>query len=630
MYKLSIPLSMNTINDQSIWQYIDIAKQCKAERIFICGYGHFYETDSTLYTSPQTLKKYISIFRENGFEVGVWVTAFGHGVALSHETDLPPAKYTQIQGINGEVGHLANCPLDPAFIEAYAEGIKRVAALSPDLIMLDDDFRMNGRKGYHFGCFCHRHLEEYYRRLGERPTRDQLESLILSGGKNKYRSTYLALTGEVLLNFAKTLRDAVDSVDAHIRLGVCGINENWDFCGSDLIELSKAFAGNTPPFARITGAPYWRDNTIHVIEASRQQFAWGKHSGIEFFTEGDVYPRPRYNVPSKLLELFDLTLLADGNVDGQLSYMLDYSYRPEYEMGYVERYLRNEPLRNNIKRLFDGKKTTGVYVFNQYRKAENLEIPKDLGNAKAYDKMLHGVVPPSRAIISGNSIPTTFEMSEYPVFAVGENAKYLDRKALKNGAILDARAAEILKSRGIDVGLISSAHEDRQQEHFIEPNETVIGISTNGQTTLVCDGRATVYSRYLPDNATASYTYENDNGERFYVLGYDWLYATENVNYMNNYHRQSDLIRAVEWLCGKKLPAIAKKNPRLYILASKDENAMSVLLSNVFLDDVFDCTVQLDKTYSEIEFVNCEGVLERDKVVISSIAPYGVAAFMVK
>lgn len=628
MYKLSVPISMNTLNDKSIFEYIELAQKCKADRIFICGQKNFYEKDSEVFTKHEVLKKNISIFRENGFEVGVWVTGFGHGAPLSHQTDATESPYTQIEGINGEVGRYANCPLDQNFVEAYAEGIKRIAELKPDIIMIDDDFRMNGRQGYYFGCFCPRHMKEYYKRLGEKPPREQLESLMFTGGKNKYRSAYFELSGEVLLNFAKTMRAAVDSVDPTIRLGSCGTNENWDFCGTDMIELAKAFAGDTAPFARICGAPYWRENIIHVIEASRQQFAWAKDTGVELFAEGDTYPRPRYNVPSKLLELFDLTLYADGTSDGQLAYVFDYTYRPEYEVGYVDRYVRNEPIRNATKEIFEGKKAVGVEVFNSYHKVENFVLSKKID--KIANKLVHAVVPPSRTLICGNSIPTAFEECGYPVLVIGENARYIEREKLKNGAILDTTAAEILKARGVDVGLVSAVKKNYSQEYFVASDETVIGISTYGQNAIECDSRAIVHSRYLPDNVTASYTYENGEGERFYVLGYDHFLSTENVNYMNNYHRQSDLVRASEWLCGKKLPAVAFKHPRLYILASKNEEGMAVSLSNVFLDDIYDCEIQLDKEYSEIKFVNCSGKLVNDKVYISWIPPYGFAAFEVK
>ncbi|MBQ8742896.1 MAG: hypothetical protein IJZ03_05965, partial [Clostridia bacterium] len=68
----------------------------------------------------------------------------------------------------------------------------------------------------------------------------------------------------------------------------------------------------------------------------------------------------------------------------------------------------------------------------------------------------------------------------------------------------------------------------------------------------------------------------------------------------------------------------------LYILSSKDNERMSVLLINHFMDEVFDPVVELDKSYSEIRFVNCSGRLEGDKVYLDTVPAYGVAAFEIK
>ena len=56
---------------------------------------------------------------------------------------------------------------------------------------------------------------------------------------------------------------------------------------------------------------------------------------------------------------------------------------------------------------------------------------------------------------------------------------------------------------------------------------------------------------------------------------------------------------------------------------------MSVSLSNVHLDDVFDAEIRLDRAYREIRFLNCSGKLDGDRVTIDHIPPYGFAAFEV-
>ena len=62
--------------------------------------------------------------------------------------------------------------------------------------------------------------------------------------------------------------------------------------------VSKAFAGDTAPFLRTIGAAYHSTQVSMAVETTRAQAFWCKGTGIELFTEGDVYPRPRYTVPA--------------------------------------------------------------------------------------------------------------------------------------------------------------------------------------------------------------------------------------------------------------------------------------------------------------------------------------------
>ena len=80
----------------------------------------------------------------------------------------------------------------------------------------------------------------------------------------------------------------------------------------------------------------------------------------------------------------------------------------------------------------------------------------------------------------------------------------------------------------------------------------------------------------------------------------------------------------------RKLPAVCGKNPNLYLLAAKNEKAMSVLIINAFMDEVENPVIVLDKEYGKIKFVNCSGRLKENKIYLSEIPSYGFAAFEVE
>lgn len=193
MHKIAIPISMSQVNENTLPIYLEHLRRCKAQRVFLCGIGNIYMKTGRNHTDPESIRKAIRYFRDAGLEVGVWVPSFGNGHALSPIQGVTDdsVKYTQITGIHGESReNLSACPLDKRFVWDYCNGIQSVAELGPDIIMLDDDFRLNIRIKVHFACFCDLHLKEYYKRIGEVVPRQKLEQLILTGGKTNTAQSF--------------------------------------------------------------------------------------------------------------------------------------------------------------------------------------------------------------------------------------------------------------------------------------------------------------------------------------------------------------------------------------------------------------------------------------------------------
>lgn len=637
MYKISVPISIESISDahieEDLQKYTDYFRKGEVERIFIAIMAMAYEERAKEYLESEKLKYVVEYFKAEKFEVGIWFNGFGHGGALMHDTD-PNAKkgtYQKLTGVMGDTVEHGYCPLDKDFENSYLEHIKRIAKLSPDIIMIDDDFRLNMRGNY-FACFCPEHLKRYYELVGEEIPRDKIEQFIFCGGRNKYRDAYLELARKTLVDLASNIRKAIDEVDPHIRAGVCLVPCVWDFEGTDAIELAKVFAGETKPFTRNFGAPYHdKYCVIDAIEVERMQFNWIKQSGedIEVFSEGDVYPRPRYNVPSKSLELFDIAILCDGQGDGILKYMFPYEMNVSYETGYIDRHLSGMETKKQIKALFDGKESCGVRVYGAMHKIRDFVMPDTL-EYRIVDKLQVIYKTYTSAILSRNGIPTCYTDSEYPVMVCGESARHISLYELSHGAILDSAAARILTERGVDVGLCDvQLYYGARGELYLEANEVIADVSGCRLAKLKCNENAVVHSRILSDNLPGMYTYENNDGVRFFVIACDIQFSSENSNYFVNYYRQKAVADCIQWVAGKRLPALCLKEPNLYVMTAKGDNKMSVLMMNVFMDDIEKVTFTLDKEYSAVRFVNCSGRLDKDKIYIDFIGAYGFAAFEV-
>jgi len=635
MYKYSVPIMLHTINDENRYQIAQNLKECGIERLFLCPHVYLFEKSEIDYADA---KSKIEFFKSQGLEVGIWVSSFGHGCALTHENGTSEVvdNITRLEGIDNITSEFSACPFDDAVVEVFSDRIKKIAETGPDLIMFDDDYRLNIRN-YKMGCACHLHLEEYYKRIGEVIPKEKLEAKIFSGNKNKYRTEWLKLMGETLVGFAKKMREAVDSVNSNIRLGVCGCFDTWDYEGTDCIEITKALAGNTKPFLRTFGAPYHSAKISEAVEATRAQAFWCKNSGVEIFSEGDVYPRPRYIVPSRQLELFDLTLIAAGGMDGALKYMYDYVQPFGYETGYTDRHIKNAPLRECLHEIFDDKKTVGIRVVDVLKKTENWHLPEEENiGYESFLVMAFQINKNAKTLLTDNAIPTTYEGDALPVFVMGENAWYVGDEELNNGAILDSAAAEILTQRGFDVGLINSEKTDASSEEYLKEKDTITLLSKIQLSKIECNKKAIVETVLKPNNTVGSYRYENDKGQRFFVLACDLMHSkyddNRNSTYLSNYYRKSQLVSAIEYVSRKKMAAkTVSKSPYLYMLASENkvQTELSVGIANPFIDDAFDVIVELGKKYSSVKFINCEGEFNGDSVKIKYIEPYGFAAFEV-
>ena len=365
-YTVSVPLVRFAEHYE---ENIREVKRLGASRVFLCP-GQGFGTEAENERDYEALTRAIPIYRAAGLEVGIWISTIGHGG--THPVPYPAEPeggFTRLVGLKGQIcAEDSFCPLDPSFSGAVCRHIGRLAETGPDLIMIDDDYRLGTRGGC--GCICDRHMAELRRRLGEDIAPEDVLTKAFTGGPNRYRDTFYHLMGDTLRNFARQMRAAVDRVNPDIRFGACSCITVWDGDGVDSIELAHIMAGKTKPFLRQIGAPYWpaarwskpADRLAYVIELERMQSHWCEAQGIEVLAEGDVYPRPRYMVPSAYLELFDTALRADNRLDGILKYGVDYNARPLCETGYADRAARNRTVAAEIHRRFAGKSDAGIGV----------------------------------------------------------------------------------------------------------------------------------------------------------------------------------------------------------------------------------------------------------------------------
>ena len=620
MYKLSVPFLPEQIENYGVEPFIDNLKKIGADYVFL-GLG-------TLIVDPQKHEKLISLLNEYvprlqsaGFKVGLWIWAF----MIPEENN-----YTHITSPNGKVSAEEVCPSDEEFCSFAYERIRALAGTKPDMIMFDDDFRY-GFIDCGLGCTCKNHRKYMSEVLGEEIPEKDLGRLIFGGGRNKYRSAYLKANGYYFRRFAKLSRDAVDSVDSNIRLGPCACMSTWDFDGVSAAELSRIMAGNTKPFLRLIGAPYWSylrgwgNRLQDVIELERMESSWCDDD-IELLAEGDCYPRPRFTCSANQLEGFDMALRASGCLDGIHKYVFDYLADPDYEPGYVRKHLENVPLYNAIDRCFDGKTPVGVRVWEHMTKFEDMRVPYYYDGK---DDVQNAFFSPAARMLAAHAIPSVYDGLGTVGIAFGENAKYLEPSALDGGLILDVTAAQILEDSGVDVGLASVGDAfNSPREYFVEKKRYVHAFNCPARKISVKHG-VKVESKFFDgeNEYVGSYSYENKKGQKFLVFAFEGYNMSEHA--FKQYARGEQIVNAIAEM-GKRLPAQMLGNPDCYMLCKDGQDSRAVFIGNFFSDECMNTTVTLDGEYKTVEFINCTGKLKGNLVMIDRINPYDSVGFEVK
>ncbi len=633
MYKLTVPVYSDYpyFNAEDALQEL---QRCRAERVALI----LQRNMDYAFSSPESLKKlaeHIGFFKDNGFEVLVWV-----GETIGHSSDIEsaPTRYQNIHAFsNGRSKAL--CPLDKNFQRDLAGWMQDIAKAGADIILLDDDYRTDVKPDNALGCACPLHIERLEKELGEKLSADTLWKQILDGGNNKYRNAWRKVQKDSMIELSMLLRAAVNEVSPHVRLGFCACL-GWDTTGADLGDIARALAGDTTPLIRLSGAPYWPRPLGECIEFERWQNALYKEQGMEIISEGDTYPRPRFVTSAARLECFDTALRADGTNDGILKYMIDYIGSVAYETGYIDAHQKHQSLYEQIDTMFSGKTASGVRLCNDPDGFTDAHL--DVTDPNVLYRLAGNMYFASTKAAIQCSLPTAYEGDGVRV-VFGENARHIALNELDNGCILDIPAARILLERGVDVGiseikeisLPSSSCADVVFEYYIEQNERAV---MDGNVTLydvIKKEGAKVLTQLVrgKNNFDGAFTYENAASQRFLVFPFAADKAARAHGYFAAYTRRRQLLKELAWLGNPLLAYVEGNYPYHYSMVKEDEKEIAVGIWNLFEDKMEDVSILINEPFDtkQVAFVNCEGYAEGQRVYLKSkIYPYEFAGVLVK
>ncbi len=365
----------------------------------------------------------------------------GHGFAL----EVPHPFQPMVSRIDGREDWMKNivCPLDENFRKYIRECVVRVAKLKPAAIMVDDDFRVMGGRN---GCVCPLHLAKLKSEYGYDLTRSQLKKHLSGDSETdkKISAAAMKIDGESLVELAKIIRDAINSVDPSIPCMMCGSPDDMMHDG----DIARALAAKgQPSVLRIGNARYYNPKYRDLYRTARQlvvQNAAAKPDRV--FAEIDTYPRNRYFTSARTLHAGLVVSILEGASGAKYWPNRFVDYEPKSGAVYKKILAENRGMYDELLRCFRRSKCAGLTEvvapsFTTLRVGERIKMD----DASFWDSII-GVMglPVSYAEIS---------KLDRPAFLRGSTAKRLSdselEKILSLGCVLDGDAALEIQNRGL-------------------------------------------------------------------------------------------------------------------------------------------------------------------------------------
>jgi hypothetical protein len=231
---------------------------------------------------------------------------------------------------DGKAASLCVCPLDEHWRAYIARIYARYAALSPDTVWVEDDFRYHNHDPLHWGgCFCEEHMRRFSARLGRTISRAEFVSgLLASGEPSPYRQIWLDECRAGLEGAACAIETAVHAVDPDVKIGLMSsVPYLHSAEGRDWKALLSALSGKQNlPVSRIHLPAYqelvpWKYlQAFHMVSyvnrallapetlvyPELENYPYSRFSKSRAFTRFQLLSSLALNLSGMTIDLFDL------------------------------------------------------------------------------------------------------------------------------------------------------------------------------------------------------------------------------------------------------------------------------------------------------------------------------------
>jgi hypothetical protein len=159
---------------------------------------------------------------------------------------------------NGETSPGSPCPEDPIYRQEMAKMLRAWAGTRPDILWIDDDFRLHNHSTDGMYCYCPLHLKKFAARVGREYTREEILAAVLQpGAPSDFRRQWLDFLGDCMAEFARWISDNIhsQSPETRVALMISGTDIH-SLEGRDWKKVLGNFAGKFKPLVRPTFGLY--------------------------------------------------------------------------------------------------------------------------------------------------------------------------------------------------------------------------------------------------------------------------------------------------------------------------------------------------------------------------------------
>ena len=267
--------------------------------------------------------------------------------------------FTPVTDIDGKLGPVAACPLDPGFQEFLVGNVAEVAKRAkPFKIMMEDDYQLRNhneiRKGVFSLCFCARHLANFAKLAGRAYAREELKDLLSAATPEgqRLRDLWWECSCRSMEELSRKVEAAVHAVSPETTMAYSA-TEPCNYAGSSPDRIERALAGpNRRPMMRFTGACYGHDVPFGFASIPLSSMFGRENCGEDyhFLYEGDPCPHLTFYASAVRMEAL-LTYVLFSGIDtihfwGAPTYPGGMDAEPAYLDMFVAKHRKMEAVRD--------------------------------------------------------------------------------------------------------------------------------------------------------------------------------------------------------------------------------------------------------------------------------------------